>query len=225
MIKEREVNQTRRAFKVKARGYIDYLVGYYASNIYRIWVPVLDRVIVTRNMVFDENILYSSSAQEQLTGQSVADARSVVKLIEKKEVRDAGLILENMKLWNTELSERNNQESEILGGANAPDAQNEQDELPSISEEHDSGVEQEPMPGTGGLMTPENTPEPEILVRRSMGDNNESTKHFSATGESAAERPSGKDRVQDPPARDVLEQALASTDQGDRELTNRESET
>jgi hypothetical protein len=59
---------------------------------------VLDRVIVTRNMVFNENILYSLSAQEQLTGQLVIDARSVVKLIEKKEVRDAGLILENMKL-------------------------------------------------------------------------------------------------------------------------------
>ena len=62
MVKEREAKQTRRAFKVKPRGHIGYLVGYCASNIYRIWVPVLDKVIVTRNVTFDENILYSSKA-------------------------------------------------------------------------------------------------------------------------------------------------------------------
>jgi hypothetical protein len=37
--KEREADKERRAFKVKHRGYIGYLVGYYASNIYKIWVP------------------------------------------------------------------------------------------------------------------------------------------------------------------------------------------
>jgi hypothetical protein len=34
--KEREANKERRAFKVKYRGYIRYLVGYYTSNIYKI---------------------------------------------------------------------------------------------------------------------------------------------------------------------------------------------
>ena len=105
MVKEREAKQTRRAFKVKPRGHIGYLVGYCASNIYRIWVPVLDKVIVTRNVTFDENILYSSKAHEQLDGHSVAEARSVVELIEEEKVRDAGLILDNMGIWNIELLE------------------------------------------------------------------------------------------------------------------------
>jgi ribosomal protein L22 len=61
-------------------------------------VLVLDKVIASRNVVFDENILYSSSAQEQLTGQSVADARNVIELIKEKEVRDARSILDNMNL-------------------------------------------------------------------------------------------------------------------------------
>jgi hypothetical protein len=73
------------------------------------------------------------------------------------------------------------------------------------------------------LMTPENTPEPEILVRRSKG--NQSAEHLSTTGEDASERSSGKDRAQDPPARGVLEPASASIGQDDREPTNRESET
>jgi len=40
----------------------------------------------------------------------------VVELIEGEEVRDAGLILDNIGIWNIELSERNIQESENLGG-------------------------------------------------------------------------------------------------------------
>jgi hypothetical protein len=222
MVKEREANQTRRAFKVIPRGHIGYLVGYCASNIYRIWVPVLDRVIVTRNVTFNENILYSSKAREQLDGHSVAEARSMVELIEEEEVRDAGSILDNLDIWNIALSERNTQESENLGGAGH---QNKQDELPSISQEHVSGVEHAPTHDIG-LMTPENTPEPEILVRRSMGDESaENHEHLSTTGEDAEEQSPGEDRAQDPPAKGALELASASTGQGDIEPMNRESET
>jgi hypothetical protein len=129
IVKEREANQTRKAFKVTLHGHIGYLVGYCAFNIYRIWVPVLDRVIVTRNVTFNEDILYSLKAREQLDGHSIAKARNVVKLIEEDEVRDAGSILDNMGLWNMELLKRNIQESKNLGGT---EHQNEQDELPSI---------------------------------------------------------------------------------------------
>ena len=47
---------------------------------------MLDKVIVTRNVVFDENILYSSKAREQLDGHSVAQARQIVEAIEEEEV-------------------------------------------------------------------------------------------------------------------------------------------
>jgi hypothetical protein len=49
-------------------------------------VLVLDRVIVTRNVTFNENILYSSKAREQLDGHSVVEACSMVELIEEEEV-------------------------------------------------------------------------------------------------------------------------------------------
>jgi hypothetical protein len=74
MVKEREAKQTRRAFKVKPRGHIGYLVRYCVFNIYRIWVPVLDKVIVTRNVTFDENILYFLKAHEQLDSHLIAEA-------------------------------------------------------------------------------------------------------------------------------------------------------
>lgn len=56
--KDREAGQRKRAYKVEPRAHIGYLVGYKASNIFHIWVPVLDRVIITRNVTFDEQIFY-----------------------------------------------------------------------------------------------------------------------------------------------------------------------
>jgi hypothetical protein len=73
------------------------------------------------------------------------------------------------------------------------------------------------------LMTPENTPEPEILVRRSKG--NQNIEHLNTIGEDASEHSLGKDRAQDPPAKGVLEPASASIGQDNREPTNKESET
>ena len=67
---------------------------------------------------------------------------------------------------------RNIQESEGLGDT---EYQDKQDEFPSISQEYNSGIEDTPIHGTR-LIIPENTPEPEILVKYSIGD--ESTKYY-----------------------------------------------
>jgi hypothetical protein len=50
LIKKREARKQKRAFKVNIRGHIKYLIRYYASNIYRIWVPMLNQVIIIRNV-------------------------------------------------------------------------------------------------------------------------------------------------------------------------------
>lgn len=44
----------KRHFKVNPRAHIGYLVGYRASNLYRIWVPALREVITARDVRFDE---------------------------------------------------------------------------------------------------------------------------------------------------------------------------
>ena len=75
--KEREADKERKAFKVNARGHIGYLVGYHASNIYRIWIPKLDRVIISRNVRFDEDLLYNPD-QEKAVGQPLEVIRSII---------------------------------------------------------------------------------------------------------------------------------------------------
>ena len=59
LIKEREAKLERKLYKVQLRGYIRYLVGYITSNIYRIQILQLYKVIITRNITFDESIIYS----------------------------------------------------------------------------------------------------------------------------------------------------------------------
>lgn len=44
--------------RLDPRAHIGYLVGYESSNIFRIWIPVLSRVIATRDVVFDEASFY-----------------------------------------------------------------------------------------------------------------------------------------------------------------------
>jgi hypothetical protein len=85
-------------FKVIPRGHIGYLVGYIASNIYKIWIPVLNRVIVTRNVVFDENILYEKE-RENIEGHRIEIVKEIVELLLEDEIQDTESIFENKGLW------------------------------------------------------------------------------------------------------------------------------
>ena len=77
MKKEREADKERRAFKVNTKGHIGYLIRYYISNIYKIWIPKLDRVIITRNVTFDEDLLYDLE-QEKAVGQPLEIIRATI---------------------------------------------------------------------------------------------------------------------------------------------------
>ena len=63
--KNKKAGKNKKVFKVSPRGHIGYLVGYIISNIYRIWVPVLGRVIITRNIIFNKNIFYRKEQEKE----------------------------------------------------------------------------------------------------------------------------------------------------------------
>src|SRR5436305_11007319 len=44
--------------KLEPQAYIRYLVGYDSTNIYRIWIPTYKKVICTRDVTIDNNLLY-----------------------------------------------------------------------------------------------------------------------------------------------------------------------
>ena len=44
--------------KLKPRAEFSYLIGYESTNIYRIWIPATNKVIRTKNIIFDKSKLF-----------------------------------------------------------------------------------------------------------------------------------------------------------------------
>ena len=94
LIQDKVAGRRRRDFKVQSRAHIGYLVGYIGTNIYRIWVPSLDQVIVTRNVKFDESTFYEGDPEEEMPVEQatqIADALHDGELINAAEELDIPL--------------------------------------------------------------------------------------------------------------------------------------
>ncbi|KJZ69686.1 hypothetical protein HIM_10933 [Hirsutella minnesotensis 3608] len=50
--------------KLDPRAHIGYLVGYNSTNIFRIWVPQLQKVISTRDVTFDERTFFDGKRDQ-----------------------------------------------------------------------------------------------------------------------------------------------------------------
>lgn len=48
-----------RTDKLHARSHIGYLVGFDSTNIYRVWIPSLNKIVRTRDVIFDEDQRYN----------------------------------------------------------------------------------------------------------------------------------------------------------------------
>lgn len=48
-----------RTEKLQARSHIGYLVGFDSTNVYRVWIPSLNKIIRTRDVIFDEDQRYN----------------------------------------------------------------------------------------------------------------------------------------------------------------------
>ncbi|KAM4055458.1 GAG-pre-integrase domain-containing protein [Hirsutella rhossiliensis] len=72
----------KRLQKLDPRAYIGYLVGYNSTNIFRIWIPHLKKVISTRDVIFDE-LTYFDGKFEQPT--LLASINELVQRVEIPE--------------------------------------------------------------------------------------------------------------------------------------------
>ena len=52
--------------KLQSKAIEGWLVGVQASNIYRVWIPQIDRVIVSRDVRVDEAIKYTPNIAENM---------------------------------------------------------------------------------------------------------------------------------------------------------------
>ncbi|RYP30332.1 hypothetical protein DL768_011197 [Monosporascus sp. mg162] len=156
LTRDREAGRKRRAQKVEPRAHIGYLVGYRASNIYRIWVPELRQVITTRNVTFDEDIFYQPEKEKE-EALAPAISRGLAKeLYISEDLAEKDPVFDMLDAWDSlhtdhstlKTAESSASDEDLTGGQ--PEGQN-------------SGV-RELLGKAGvdrGLLTPEDTPDPE----------------------------------------------------------------
>lgn len=151
LIKDREAERSRRLFKVRPRAHIGYLVGYKASNIYLIWVPVIDQVITTRNVVFDEELFYEP--EKEADGLTELERADILLEITDNEVMDVTPVTEALG---------------IPSGSEEQAVTVRPPETEPLSEPLEgSGVESERL--LTGLPSPENTPDPPLRATEGGG--------------------------------------------------------
>lgn len=74
-----------RLQRLDPRAWIGYLVGYRSSNIYRIWIPSMGKVISTRDVVFDEDTVFDGrreSIMDSLMHSTMDEIASWIRTIE-----------------------------------------------------------------------------------------------------------------------------------------------
>ncbi|RYO77619.1 hypothetical protein DL764_010202 [Monosporascus ibericus] len=161
LTKDREAGREKRAFKVEPRAHIGYLVGFRASNIYRIWVPELRTVITTRNVEFDEDIFYQPEKEKEEALAPAISRELAEDLQISEEIPEEDLVFDILDAWDglhndhstLETAESSAPEPEDLTGGQ-PEGQNS-----GVGElAGKAGVDR-------GLLTPENTPNPESEVQ------------------------------------------------------------
>ncbi|KAJ6436334.1 reverse transcriptase family protein [Purpureocillium lavendulum] len=81
-------------FKLGPRAHVGYLVGYHASNIYRIWVPKLNQVILSRDVRFNEEEFFDPGKEEQLEAEPVVEYRPTPQALEPLPQREWDTILD-----------------------------------------------------------------------------------------------------------------------------------
>jgi hypothetical protein len=76
---------TLRLQRLDPKAWIGYLVGYWSSNIYRIWIPLLGKIISTRDVVFDEDTIFDGRVEDlmdNLMHSTLEEIATYVRTIE-----------------------------------------------------------------------------------------------------------------------------------------------
>ncbi|KAJ6437605.1 reverse transcriptase family protein [Purpureocillium lavendulum] len=88
-----KAGQDIKLFKLSPRAHVGYLVGYQASNLYRIWVPKLNRVLLSRDVRFNEEEFFDPTKEDELETTPVIEYRPTSKSLQPLPQQDCDSIL------------------------------------------------------------------------------------------------------------------------------------
>uniref|UniRef100_A0A1Y1LVI6 Integrase catalytic domain-containing protein n=1 Tax=Photinus pyralis TaxID=7054 RepID=A0A1Y1LVI6_PHOPY len=117
-----------RKQKLEPRAHIGYLVGYQSSNIYKIWVPHRNKVILTRDVIFNESAFFENKIAQPELRQTIS------QLLEEIEIPEEQQVMESMLEEETSEYSDESDEEEVLdeivvntGTQDEPDGKDDED--------------------------------------------------------------------------------------------------
>ena len=57
------LRKTRRLKRLEPRAWIGYLMGYASTNLFRVWIPFAEKVIITRDVHFNEDVVFDGKVK------------------------------------------------------------------------------------------------------------------------------------------------------------------
>ncbi|KAM4067449.1 reverse transcriptase (RNA-dependent DNA polymerase) [Hirsutella rhossiliensis] len=81
----------KRLQKLDPRAHIGYLVGYNSTNIFRIWIPSLRKVISTRDVIFDEYSYFDGKLPQQQLSDSIGELVQEIEIAEDQQAKEVAL--------------------------------------------------------------------------------------------------------------------------------------
>ncbi|KID83330.1 polyprotein [Metarhizium guizhouense ARSEF 977] len=81
----------QRKQKLEPRAHIGYLVGYQSSNIYKIWVPHKNKVILTRDVIFNESAFFENKIAQPELPQTISQLLDEIEIPEEQQAMESML--------------------------------------------------------------------------------------------------------------------------------------
>jgi hypothetical protein len=80
----------QRLQRLNPKAWIGFLIGYSSSNIYRIWVPAQNKVISTRDVIFNEDEFFSGDIKDLKDDLLHTSTAEFAKLLESIALPETG---------------------------------------------------------------------------------------------------------------------------------------
>jgi hypothetical protein len=109
-----------RLQRLDPKAWIGYLVGYRSSNIYRIWIPLLAKVISTRDVTFDEQIVFDSKTEDLHDNLMHTTLEEIATLVRTLELLGPTSYLEAESFYEDDRATNDMQPSDLSPDAEPP---------------------------------------------------------------------------------------------------------
>lgn len=87
--------KANRLDRLAPRAWLGYLVGYQSSNIYRIWIPHLGRIISTRDVRFNEKEVFQGDIDSLRDDIRTSTLEEIAELSRRVELKEPDVTMEN----------------------------------------------------------------------------------------------------------------------------------